>query len=66
MGSDVSQKAVNGFVVLVAVDLVQVVPPLEQEGLRDQSKPGGDGDALLATLRLGDDLPQLLLGHVLG
>lgn len=45
-----------------ALEAVQVVPPLEQEGVGDEAEPGRDQQLL--TLGLLQHLLQLLLGHV--
>lgn len=44
------------------LEVLQVVPPLEEEGLRDEAEPGCDQELL--ALGLLQHLLQLLLAHV--
>lgn len=54
--------AVDVVVIYELLEVVQVVPPLEEEGLRDEAEPRRDEE--LAALGLLQHLLQLLLAHV--
>lgn len=54
--------AVDLVVIHELFEVVQVVPPLEEEGLSDEAEPGCDQQLL--ALRLVQHLLQLLLAHV--
>lgn len=54
--------AVDAVVIHELLEVVQVVPPLEEEGLGDEAEPRRDQE--LAALGLLQHLLQLLLAHV--
>lgn len=53
---------VDAVVIHELLEVLQVVPPLEEEGLRDEAEPGCDQELL--ALGLLQHLLQLLLAHV--